>query len=130
MYKLYSVQLHGSTTIHGLANSKILCDGSKVDSDIRTIGNDPINCPMCMEKAKIYQLGRPRIIEPYPVPSVYAQMDEDTGIIYLSAYASDDPMWENNHIELRDSRNSKHSSVLQILSNVLQQCSVSLKIEP
>lgn len=61
---------------------------------------------------------------------VHASMDESSGEIYLSAFRSDSPMWENNHIILKDARGSKHHSVLQILSNVLAQSSVMLKIEP
>lgn len=58
-------------------------------------------------------------------PVLYAFMTPD-GEIFLSAYESDDPMWENNHMIVKDARGSKHESVLNILRNVLYQAGVRL----
>lgn len=64
-----------------------------------------------------------------PKPVLHAFMDESSGEIFLSAYAPDHPMWEANHIvlvELRLGQINKHSSVMNILSNVLQDAGITL----
>jgi hypothetical protein len=64
-------------------------------------------------------------------PTLYASMD-DTGRIYLSAYKSDDPQWENNHIIISEVGRgviNKHHSALTILGNVLYQAGVNLITE-
>lgn len=61
-------------------------------------------------------------------PSIYSFMDPDTGMITISAYADGDPMWELNHIELCELRHgkvNKHSSVMNILRNVLTQAGIN-----
>lgn len=55
--------------------------------------------------------------------------DEQTGEISISAYSVDHPEYEMNHItlvELRGAKVNKHSSVLNILENVLRDCNVQV----
>lgn len=64
-------------------------------------------------------------------PELYASMDDD-GHIFLSAYKLDDPLFDNNHIELAEIGSgviNKHKSSLNILSNVLEQAGIQLICE-
>ncbi len=67
-----------------------------------------------------------------PKPKMYAFMDEDTGMMFVSAYADGDPLWELNHIELCEFRNgkvTKNSSVVNIFRNVMYQAGVNVVME-
>jgi hypothetical protein len=58
---------------------------------------------------------------------MYAIMDNQTGIISISYYSVDDPMWENNHMDITEygrGQVNKHESVKNILTNVMQQIGV------
>lgn len=79
---------------------------------------DPVTCLTCLR-----HMGRTS--KPDIRPKLYTFMTPD-GEIFISAYESDDPMWENNHMILKDARGSKHESVLNILRNVLYQAGVRL----
>lgn len=66
-------------------------------------------------------------------PTMYASMDESTGEIYISAYPSGSPEWENNHMiigELHGTQIRKHRSVLNVLSNIMHQVGVRVEIDP
>lgn len=66
-------------------------------------------------------------------PKLYATFDENaSGVITLSVYPSDSDEFETNHIELVELRNGRpniHSSVMNILRNVLYQANIQLEIE-
>jgi len=59
-------------------------------------------------------------------PTLFSTMDESTGEISLSSYSVDSDMFETNHILFKDARGGKHHSILNILSNVLEQAGVNL----
>ena len=92
---------------------------------IKVDDSEPTTCGRCARIA-----GRtPKVEATSTYPTVFAFMDTETGEIFVSAYESDDPLWENNYAIVKDARGSKHESVLNILQNVMFQARVRLHIE-
>lgn len=66
-------------------------------------------------------------------PEVFiGEISEGTGIMYLSAYSIDDPLWETNHIaigEISNGKINKHHSAQNILRNVLSLAGIRVIME-